>query len=141
VWALAECTRYPYYALVYLSHGKAPGTPIARLTALFQYLRYTAFIVLYPLGVGGGEFSLFRKKLLSLDQFKAASAREKVDAVVVFLALLLWPKGTFRYLCALCQYWRSDMNQSQGFGVFTRTCSAKGRKYLESDGACNSCWQ
>ena len=92
VWALAECTRYPYYALLYL---KGPSTPIGRLTALFQYLRYTTFILLYPLGVGGAELTLFRKKLPPLDKLKAASMREKLDTVIVFLALLAWPKGVF----------------------------------------------
>lgn len=95
VWALAESIRYPYYALLYLSQGKGPTTPIARLLALFQYLRYTAFILLYPLGVGLGELTLFRKKLLSVDQLKAASTRKKLDTGVVFLALLVWPKGMF----------------------------------------------
>ena len=93
VWALAECTRYPYYALLYLSQSKGPTTSIGRLTALFQYLRYTTFILLYPLGVGGAELTLFRKKLPPLDKLKAASTREKLDTGIVFLALLAWPKG------------------------------------------------
>ena len=40
-----------------------------------------------------GELTLFRKKLLSLDQLKVAPTRDKLDAGVVFLALLVWPTG------------------------------------------------
>jgi len=81
-----------------LSQNKRPTSAIGRLTALFQYLRYTTFIFLYPLGVGGAEFTLFRKKLLSLDQLKAASTREKLDTGIVFLALLAWPKGALTFV-------------------------------------------
>lgn len=40
VWSLAEITRYGFY---YFSHDK--------LSKLFSFLRYNAFIVLYPTGV------------------------------------------------------------------------------------------
>ena len=84
------------------------------------------------MGVGGGEFTLFRKKLLSLDQLKAASTREKLDTGIVFLALLVWPKGEFlRMYNSEGSVLLTSYLASQGFGMFTRTCLASGRKCLE----------
>ncbi|KAL7247570.1 hypothetical protein ACSBR2_002479 [Camellia fascicularis] len=47
-WCLIEVIRYPHYALNCV--GSSPS--------LITYLRYTAFIVLYPLGLAGESRSI-----------------------------------------------------------------------------------
>ncbi|CAK9174018.1 unnamed protein product [Ilex paraguariensis] len=65
-WSLSEVIRYPHYALSCM--GSSPS--------LLNYFRYTAFIVLFPIGVGPGEIWLMyqalpfiRKKSLYADAF------------------------------------------------------------------------
>ncbi|CAL8462803.1 g2336 [Coccomyxa elongata] len=52
-WALADICRYPWYAAALV------GTPPKLLT----WLRYTAFIPLYPLGIFGGEMPIIHAGL------------------------------------------------------------------------------
>ncbi|EIE27823.1 hypothetical protein COCSUDRAFT_83443 [Coccomyxa subellipsoidea C-169] len=52
-WALADISRYPWYAAAQI------GTPPKLLT----WLRYTAFVPLYPLGIFGGEMPLIYTSL------------------------------------------------------------------------------
>lgn len=52
-WSLSEIIRYPHYALNCFG-----GSP-----SWFTYLRYTAFIVLYPVGGGPGEMWLMYQAL------------------------------------------------------------------------------
>ncbi|KAL6967453.1 very-long-chain (3R)-3-hydroxyacyl-CoA dehydratase [Sarracenia purpurea var. burkii] len=49
-WGLIEVIRYPYYALNCV--GSSPS--------LITYLRYTAFIVLYPLGLAGEMWLMYQ---------------------------------------------------------------------------------
>ncbi|XP_021887653.1 very-long-chain (3R)-3-hydroxyacyl-CoA dehydratase 2 [Carica papaya] len=49
-WSLGEIIRYPHYAL------NCIGTCPSWIT----YLRYTAFIVLYPIGIGGEIWLMFQ---------------------------------------------------------------------------------
>ncbi|TXG73996.1 hypothetical protein EZV62_002575 [Acer yangbiense] len=65
-WSLSEVIRYPYYALNCI--GNCPSW--------ITYLRYTAFIVLYPIGLVPGEMWLMfealpyiKKKNLYADYF------------------------------------------------------------------------
>ncbi|EEF31284.1 very-long-chain (3R)-3-hydroxyacyl-CoA dehydratase 2 [Ricinus communis] len=53
VWSLSEVIRYPHYALNIL--GNCPSW--------INYLRYTAFIVLYPIGIAPGEMWLIYQAL------------------------------------------------------------------------------
>nr|XP_025884060.1 very-long-chain (3R)-3-hydroxyacyl-CoA dehydratase 2 isoform X2 [Solanum lycopersicum] len=52
-WSLSEVIRYSHYALSCI------GSP----PYLITYLRYTAFILLYPVGVGPGEIWLMYQAL------------------------------------------------------------------------------
>ncbi|CAN4121043.1 unnamed protein product [Withania somnifera] len=52
-WSLSEVIRYAHYALSCI------GSP----PYLITYLRYTAFILLYPIGVGPGEIWLMYQAL------------------------------------------------------------------------------
>nr|AKM76683.1 protein-tyrosine phosphatase-like protein [Pelargonium dichondrifolium] len=52
-WSLSEIIRYPHYALSCLGH----------CPSWITYLRYTAFIVLFPIGVGPGEMWLMYQAL------------------------------------------------------------------------------
>ncbi|KAF7805498.1 very-long-chain (3R)-3-hydroxyacyl-CoA dehydratase 2 [Senna tora] len=52
-WSMSEIIRYSHYAFICM--GSCPSW--------ITYLRYTAFIVLYPLGVGPGEMWLMYQAL------------------------------------------------------------------------------
>ncbi|KAM7496591.1 hypothetical protein LguiA_021005 [Lonicera macranthoides] len=82
-WSLIGVIRYPYYALN--CFGICPS--------FITYLRYTAFIVLYPIGVGPGEIWLMyqalpyiKKKNLYADTFASLpfSFYNFVTVVLVF---------------------------------------------------------
>ncbi|XP_057449120.1 uncharacterized protein LOC130740503 [Lotus japonicus] len=67
-WSISEVIRYSHYAFSCL--GNCPSW--------ITYLRYTAFIVLYPLGVGPGEIwamyqalPIIKKKNLYADSFSS----------------------------------------------------------------------
>ncbi|TYJ56815.1 hypothetical protein B9479_002425 [Cryptococcus floricola] len=54
-WSIAEVVRYSFYTLTLLPPASVPS-PIA---SLLTWLRYTSFLVLYPLGAGSEAFLSF----------------------------------------------------------------------------------
>ncbi|TYJ51364.1 hypothetical protein B9479_008065, partial [Cryptococcus floricola] len=54
-WSIAEVVRYSFYTLSLLPPASVPSP----ITSLLTWLRYTSFLVLYPLGAGSEAFLSF----------------------------------------------------------------------------------
>eukprot|EP01006_Ploeotia_vitrea_P014594 TRINITY_DN3964_c0_g1_i1.p1 TRINITY_DN3964_c0_g1~~TRINITY_DN3964_c0_g1_i1.p1 ORF type:complete len:724 (-),score=94.91 TRINITY_DN3964_c0_g1_i1:984-3155(-) len=84
-WAITEVFRYLFFAA---SGGNAAALPKSQ--QWMTWMRYTLFIVLYPLGVSGELKCMYD----SLPQL--AQARESADpSLVGHLAQVVYDKGTF----------------------------------------------
>ncbi|CAL4893942.1 unnamed protein product [Urochloa decumbens] len=73
-WSISEVIRYSQYAL----------TTLKVCPSWLTYLRYTAFIMLYPIGVGPGE-----SKLRSVDYVSSSTVCEEEEPLLRFLQEVL----------------------------------------------------
>jgi very-long-chain (3R)-3-hydroxyacyl-CoA dehydratase len=91
-WTLTEIVRYSFYFLSLV------GNPLY----LFTYLRYTLFIVLYPMGVAGEMLAVFyaQPEILQRKAFSVQmpnQANMSFDFYSVTWAFqFLWPLGLFQ---------------------------------------------
>lgn len=87
-WSITEVIRYSYYAFNLVRDGRVPGVLV--------WLRYTAFIVLYPLGAGS-------ECLLTYFAIPEAQAWEPWQALFFKAILLIYIPGfsvLFRHMFA-----------------------------------------
>uniref|UniRef100_A0A2P2KLJ2 Very-long-chain (3R)-3-hydroxyacyl-CoA dehydratase n=1 Tax=Rhizophora mucronata TaxID=61149 RepID=A0A2P2KLJ2_RHIMU len=107
-WSLAEVIRYPHYALLCI--GRCPSW--------LTYLRYTAFIMLYPVGLVPGEMWLmyealpFVKKKNLYSDFFAAFPFSYYDFLEV--VLVCYPFLCFQLYLHLLKQRQSKLGRHRG---------------------------
>merc|ERR1719499_164556 len=91
-WSITECIRYPFYALQIMGSGVYAIT----------WLRYTLFIVLYPMGVLGEMWTVYSAQPSILhSQTLSLSMPNKYNMAFSFYHLtwmqqFLWPLGLYQ---------------------------------------------
>nr|GMD73504.1 very-long-chain (3R)-3-hydroxyacyl-CoA dehydratase 2 [Ipomoea batatas] len=103
-WSISEVIRYSHYALNCIS------TP----PHLVTYLRYTAFIVLYPIGVGPGEMWLMYQALPVIKERNLYADRLPFSYYnFVVVVLLLYPVLWLKLYLHLFKQRRSKLGKHQ----------------------------
>lgn len=87
-WGIAEVIRYYYYATNLMS--KQTGNPI-KVSPSLEWLRYNAFIILYPLGISSECYMIFYAVKAS---YATPGLFYAIYSVFLSLALLSYIPGT-----------------------------------------------
>eukprot|EP00744_Colponema_vietnamica_P004628 GILI01006875.1.p1 GENE.GILI01006875.1~~GILI01006875.1.p1 ORF type:complete len:237 (-),score=64.04 GILI01006875.1:602-1270(-) len=92
-WSLSEIIRYSFYA-INLIKGKVP--------AFLQWIRYSAFMILYPMGISGEMMTMYKalpyiaeKQSLSISLPNRYNFAFNYYGFVVVSLALLYPLGTY----------------------------------------------
>lgn len=81
-WSITEVIRYTNYALALLNIKSAP----------LEWLRYTLFYILYPIGAGSEAMHIFASA-----KFVGKRYGDWAQAGMLIVAIAIWPAGELRF--------------------------------------------
>lgn len=111
-WSLAEITRYLHYATS-LASVKLPG---------LEWIRYSAFYVLYPLGAGSEAWLMLRAAPLAGEQYGEAAK------YAVYALTAVWPPALFVLMSHMTVQRRKYLGKSNATASASTSASTPVRR-------------